>query len=161
MKNLFLLILIAFSTTVTFAQSNKSEEAIPKVLTIGENEGFTNRLSAEFPKTLLSASGNDVDLAFRRWMNILQEIQNFSNKSGFDIKGSRMWLNIYFQADGSIKHIAYYLQPTSRNIPEPEMKGFFSAFINQYKPKFNPNLVCGHSGSASFPLNISDFSDKK
>ncbi|HMG14041.1 MAG TPA: hypothetical protein VK590_01270 [Saprospiraceae bacterium] len=131
---------------------NTDTVELPKVIVIGEDENAYEKITVQHSKLLLAVCNNDVDLAFKYWIGMMKDIQVYADKSKFDIKGVKMWLNVFYNADGSIKHMAYYLKPNSRNINEKEMKGFLISFMNQYTFGVKDKNAFSHYGSVSFPL---------
>lgn len=125
---------------------------LPKVIVIGEEEAAYEKEALQHSKLLLAVCDNDVDVAFKYWIGMMKDIQVYAEKTKFDIKGVKMWLNVFYNADGSIKHMAYYLKPSSRNINEKEMKGFLTSFMNQYTFGVKYKTAFSHYGSVSFPL---------
>ena len=82
---------------------------------------------------------------------MLQEMEAYSNLIGYDLKGVRAWLNIFWEKDGRIRHIAYYLKPSSKLVDLTELTAFFSSFINHYSFPLVTDSRYSHYGSASFP----------
>lgn len=134
----------------TSVQKSKSE--VPKVIVIGENEVAYEKLKTQHSKLLLAVCDNNVDVAFKHWIGMMQDIQQYGEKINFDLKGVKMWLEVFYNADGTIGNIAYYLKPNSRNIGEKEVKGFLTSFMNQYKFDLSDKVPFSHYGSVSFPL---------
>lgn len=159
---IYMLVVYNNSNVGLSAQSGKNNGnllELPKVIVIGEDEAAYEKLTAQHSKLLLAVCNNDVDVAFKHWIGMMKDVQQYSDKIHFDLKGLKMWLEVFFNPDGSISNIAYYLKPSSRNINEKEIKGFLTAFMNQYKFDLKDKVPFSHYGSVSFPLlpeNISN-----
>lgn len=125
----------------------------PKVFILGEHENAYEELNLEYSVMLLTACKGDMDVAYQKWISMLVEMETYATQINYDIKGIKVWLNVFWDEDGTIKHIAYHLKQNSRNIDTAEFTAFLSSFINHYKFP----LVCGdkytHYGSASFPTH--------
>ena len=83
---------------------------------------------------------------------MVKEMQSFADKSNFELKGLKFWLNTFYAPDGTIEHFAYYLKPTSRNIPEAELKAFLSSFMKYYKLPLTSKSRFAHYGQVAFPI---------
>ena len=132
---------------------------LPKVFIIGEHEKEYDKMTARYPNSVLSACDDDVNKAFKYWMGMLQEMQVFASRTNFELKGAKFWLNTFFAPDGQIDYMVYYLKPSSRNIPEKEMRFFLSEFMKQYKLPLTNKSGFAHYGHVSFailPENISN-----
>lgn len=125
--------------------------ALPKVFIMGEYEDQFNSLMHEHEALLLSECDNDMAIAFEKWVSMLKEMEAYSEIVAYDLKGIKMWLNIFWDKDGAISHIVYHLKPNSRNIDLEELTGFFVSFTNNYKFPLVTDEKYSHYGSAAFP----------
>ena len=94
---------------------------------------------------------NDINLAYKGWGEFLMDVEDFALRLDFDLKGVRLWLNIYFNADGTISNLAFFPKPNSRNVPNDQLVAFFKKFIGQYRLIESSDIGFQHSASASFP----------
>ncbi len=94
---------------------------------------------------------NDIDIAFREWANVLMDIEDYADNMKFDIKGVKLWINLYFNADGTIAHLAFFPKPNSRNVPVEHLTAFFKNFVREYKLNVEAAKPFQHSASAGFP----------
>jgi hypothetical protein len=62
-----------------------------------------------------------------------------------------MWLKVFWNEDGSIKHIAFHLKPGSKNVDTEALTRFFSSFMKLYKSNFKATENFSQYSSASFP----------
>ncbi len=131
---------------------NLDSTALPKVFILGEHEKAYEKLFDAHSTVLLEACNDDMDVAFDKWLSMLEEMEAYAISIDYDIKGIKVWLNVFWNKDGSIKHIAYHLKVNSRNIRNPEeLTAFFSSFMNHYKFPIVTDRNFSHYGSASFP----------
>ncbi len=132
-------------------ESPVQDTPLPKVFLIGEHEAEYDKLLNNHDALLLTVCDNDMDIAFNKWSSMLREMEAYSDQIGFDLKGVKLWLNVFWEADGRIKHIAYYLKPISKNIDTAELNAFFSSFMRNYQFPLVAKERYSHYGSAAFP----------
>ena len=123
----------------------------PKVFILGEHESAYEKLNIDYSVMLLTACQGDMDLAYQKWLSMLTEMEAYATLINYDIKGVKVWLNVFWSEDGTVKHIAYHLKQNSRNIDTAEFTAFLISFMGKYKfPLINEEKY-SHYGSASFP----------
>lgn len=149
-KNLFIILLTLFLDRA-FAQSVTTPASVPDVFLIGEYEEQYLTLSKQHPAIFMSVYNNDIDKAFRGWSNMLMDMEDYATSINFDMKGVKLWINLYFNADGSIEHLAFYPKPNSRNLPVEQLAAFFKTFIKDYRLEVKAEKSFQHSASAAFP----------
>ena len=125
----------------------------PKVFILGEHENAYEKLNLEYNVILLSACNGNMDVAYQKWLGMLNEMEAYATLINYDIKGVKVWLNVFWNVDGTIKHIAYHLKQNSRNIDTAEFTAFLVSFMNHYKFPLTTNNKYSHYGSASFPTH--------
>ncbi|MFZ4543359.1 MAG: hypothetical protein ACOYOA_04865 [Saprospiraceae bacterium] len=125
---------------------------LPKVFILGEHEKDFEKLQNQYSTSLLSICGYNPDATFDKWAQFLIDMEDYSESINYDLKGVKMWIEVFWQPNGSVKHIAYALKPQSRNVETKELSAFMSSFIGHYKPRFQPNKKISHSSHAFFPL---------
>lgn len=123
----------------------------PKVFMLGEHEAAFEQLSYAYPVMLLEACDNDMNVAYGKWLDMLQAMESHSEEIGYDLKAVKVWLNVFWAKDGTIEHIAYYLKPTSKNIDTERLTLFLISFMNNYTFPLVYTENYAHYGSASFP----------
>jgi len=142
-----LTLLLVHAQSQLFAQPT----GLPGVFLIGEHEDQYLPLAQEHPGSFMALYNNDINLAYRGWSELLMDIEDYAIDLDFDIKGVKLWLNIYFNADGTISNLAFFPKPNSRNVPNDQLVGFFKNFIRQYHLSETAEVGFQHSASASFP----------
>lgn len=128
---------------------------LPKVFILGEHEKDFEKLQNQYSTSLLSICSYNPEMTFEKWAQFLIDMEDYSETINYDMKGVKMWIEVFWLPNGGIKHIAYALKPQSRNIDLKELSAFMSSFMNQYKPRFQPNKRISHSAHAFFPLTQS------
>lgn len=126
----------------------------PKSSLIGEDEQHYEYLSMEHQTSLLTVCEQDMTVAFNKWVSMLQEMEAYADLIEYDLKGLKLWLNIFWDDNGKIHHIAFHPKPVSRNTDIAELKAFFSSFMNHYTFPLAADTKYSHYGSATFPLHF-------
>jgi len=124
---------------------------LPEVFLIGEYEDHYLELSQQHPAVFMSVFKNDIDQAYKGWSEFLMDVEDYATDLNFDIKGVKLWINLYFNPDGTIAHLAFFPKPNSRNIPQEHLVAFFKSFVRQYQFPEQANEGFQHSAGASFP----------
>ncbi len=131
--------------------SEATVDTLPQVFMIGQNEIKYEDLVAQCSSPLLTVCQDSMDLAYRRWMGLLSDMEQYAEKSEFDIKGIKIWLNVFWNSDGSIKHLVYFPKPNSRNMDFDDLTKFMFKFVDSYVMDSNHDTCYSHYGSATFP----------
>lgn len=129
-------------------------QSLPAVFVLGEQEAAYEKLCEQHSRTLLAASNNDMDQALKNWFELLQAIDKHAQTINYDIKGLKVWLHVFWNPDGSISNIGFFMMPNSRNFKPEEIKALFSSFMRQYKSSFKSDKPFSHYTSANFPAFI-------
>ena len=127
------------------------KEIYPTVFLIGDDSRAFEALSRSYNTPLINACEDDIETAFYKWKDMMIALENFSKSEGYDIRGIKMWIKIFWASDGSIEHIAYFLKPHSRNVSTEELSDFFESFMTTYKLPLEIKRGFSHYGSVSFP----------
>jgi hypothetical protein len=145
-------------TTGVAAQASLEAEIkeldLPKVFLIGAYEEQYGLLYETYHDILLAVCHDNMDLAFGKWMHMIEEMELYSNKIDFDLKGVKVWLKLFWNPDGTIQYLSYYLKPNSINIDTAELSAFFTSFVNRYQMPIQTRLKFTHNGSAQFPTSL-------
>lgn len=145
---LFLFLLLSLSVSSALSAQN-----MRKAFLLGENEEQYDQLRTEYARTLLTVFNNNEENALKSWFQLLQAMEAYSEKIDFDLNGMKLYLNVFWNADGSISHIGALPKPDSKNVKSEDLIAFFSSFIRQ-------NTVTGptsdrkysHYTTVSFPI---------
>ena len=140
-------------TSIGFGQQKSTTDAkIASVFFIGEDEKNYEKLVEKYNTMLFAVCSNDMELAFDHWSVLLKDIEDYANKSNIDIKGVKLWLNIFWAKDGKIDHIVFYPKPNSKNMNYDSVKAMFKGFIATYQSPLKHTTGFSHYGSAAFPV---------
>ena len=126
-------------------------DSLPDVFMIGQNELLYEGLVTKCNYPLLTVCQDSMDLAYTKWMEMLSNMEDFAEQSEFDIKGIKIWLNVFWDEDGNIDHLVYFPKPNSRNMDFSQLTKFFYKFIESYKMDKLSSKCYSHYGSATFP----------
>lgn len=140
------------------AQSNTDVSA--RAFLIGENEKHFESLVSEHGEQLLNVCNNSMDKAYKSWVSLLKDLEGFANDRKFDLKGTKIWINVFWNADGSIRNIVYYPKPNSKNMDFSLLSDFLSDFASNYQFTLTNERPFSHYGSASFPTFYTYAQDK-
>jgi len=132
-----------------------------KVFLLGENEELMDALNKKYPNLLIAVYDNNMDKAYDRWMEVLSDMEDYATSINYDLKGIKLWMNIYWNMDGYIDYIGFYLKPNSRNIKINELKAFFTSYLRHQKIKLSASKYYYHNGSATFPTHYNLLKEKQ
>ncbi len=144
-------LIFLFASTSILAQTSVADIST-KVMLIGEEESYYEELVGECNNLLLNVTGNSMEEAFGSWTSMLEEMEAAASTEGFDIKGVKLWINLFWNEDGTIRRIFYYPKPTSKNMDFEQLTTFFESFAASYVFPINGDACFSHYGSASFPV---------
>lgn len=136
----------------SIGQNQKSGQSGPRVFIIGEEEKKYESIIQQHSLMLFQVCNNSMEDAYDHWNNVLREMEIHAQKMSFDLKGIKIWLNVFWNTDGSIDYIVYHPKPNSKNMNYQELTQFFNSFLSQYALPVKASKKFSHYGSASFPL---------
>ncbi len=128
------------------------ELQLPTVFRIGQYESSYQLLLRKHAATLIEVVDNDLEQAHRVWQNVLLDIEEEAAVEEVDFDGVRLYLNVFWTAEGRIAHIAYFIKPNSKRIADEEVVGVLSKVIGTQTLRTNAKRAFVHFGSASFPI---------
>lgn len=126
-------------------------DTLPKVFFLGEYEDSFQNLDQECGDILLTVCQDSMDLAYGNWLLFLGDIEEHAKEVNFDINGVKLWMKVFWNADGTMRNLAYYPKPNSRNMDFEELTAFFEDFSREYAFSLTHLKCFSHYSSASFP----------
>ena len=141
-----------FLLLIVMALSLPAQETLPMVYKLGEHETALEQEQGHYPQTLLDACDGDMQKAFELWLGFLKELEAFARQSGCELEGSSIWLQVFFQTDGSIAHIGYYPKPNSRVLDDEAFKKCLESFAATYHMPLDSKQSYYNYTDARFPL---------
>jgi len=151
--SIFVLIFLASSTTFAQGPTVNSSNNLPLVFILGENADQYDAMTEQYSNMLLDECKGDMQVAYTKWMGMLKEMETYANEIGYNMDGVQIWMNVFWNKDGSVKHIAYYLKPESKVVPLDELTAFIKTFAKQYKFPLLSKKSYVHYGQAFFPTS--------
>ena len=159
--------LLIFSSVAVSAQPAASQDVIqngaslPRVFLLGDFDGTPfDQLKSNHETTLYSACHNDAEAAYYCWVHLLKHLETFAQKSNYDITGVKMWLYVFWNKDGTVSNIAYFLKPNSRFVKTEDLTPILAAFCKSYKLPLVADKNYSNYNSASFPVNMEKLVEK-
>lgn len=147
-----LTIFLSFYIFSLLGQNTKAVYAPARVFVIGEEEKRYETILQQYSLMLFQVCDNSMDEAYDHWNNMLRDMESFAKTQNFDLKGIKIWMNVFWKSDGRIDYIVYHPKPNSRNMNYQELTQFFTAFQQQYQLPLKATKNFSHYGSASFPI---------
>ena len=144
------LVISFIAITDTIAQ-DLVNDTLPSVFMIGEFELQYESMVVDCSELLLGVCDDSMDEAYKEWLLMLKDIEDYAVSQEFEIRGIKTWLNIFWNEDGTIKHLVFYPKPNSRNMDFEELRQFFASFVAQYTFSKSFEDCFAHYGSAKFP----------
>ncbi len=83
---------------------------------------------------------------------MLNELDVYSRKQSVDIRGVKLWLHVFYNPDGSVKHIAYHVRPNSRPIDATVIGPLLEGFARQYRFPIASDEGYAHYSTGTFPV---------
>lgn len=149
-RSLCSILLVCFASLSSFSQT----ASLDNVRIIGDVDDNYESMISDCNTLLLSVTDNSMQLAFDSWSDMLQEMETTAAAEGLDLKGAKLWINMFWNADGSIRQIYYYPKPTSKNMDFEALSQFMSDFASSYVFSLDHEECFSHYGSATFPIRV-------
>lgn len=142
-----IIFLLAMTPVLAIAQSN----SLDKVFLLGTEEQAYEQYTGEYSQSLLEATSGDITRAFEGWLDMQQAIDAYSQSQSYNLNGVKVWLHVFWGADGSIDHMGFLLRPDSRFVDSNELKVLLAGFIENYRFPLRSNAKFSHYTGATFP----------
>lgn len=148
-------LLFLSNTNLIFSQDVdlSSDAPLKSVFIIGEYEHQYEKLVSSTKSNLYEVCDNSMEVAFNAWQDMLIEIAEYAKDQKMDINGVKIWMNTFWNTDGSIKHIVFYPKLNSKNIDYTELTSMLDSFLTTYRLPYTYHLNFAHYGQASFPVH--------
>lgn len=127
-------------------------QKVPIVFQVGENQELYSKLIAKYNKQLLTVCDDDMELAFEKWSDLMSNIELFAKQEGLDIRGVKLWINVFFNKNGKIDYIFYHPKPISLNMDYSKLTKILEKFASSNKIDIQYTASFSHYGSAHFPV---------
>lgn len=127
-------------------------QELPAAFPTGAHYSEVEALYEQHQVSLIEVCDFNLDSAGMQWLAFLEDIEARASELGVDLNGVRLILTVFFQADGSVRHIGFSRQVQSRNIREEVLQAFFRQFAKGYRLPISATGRFFHEGPAVFPL---------
>lgn len=155
MKLLSLIFLLSFTVSNVEAAPAWNVDGNPKVFIISENELLFEELSREYSMMIGAACDNDFGKASKEWLKMLISMERYADLWNYNqLDGVKVWMKVFCDKKGRIKHIAYNLKPNSRAVDAELFHQFLERFLRAYRMDVRSSGKYSHYTSISFPLQI-------
>ncbi len=145
-------LLLLFTLTI------QAQQSMPRVFLLGENEKDYQALTEKYPQQLQAVCDNNLAVAFEKWVNYQKNMEEYAEKIKYDLNGVKVWFHFFWDADGTVKHVGYLLQPDSKNVVKAEFRAFLSSFMSRYQIDVKSDRPFAHYSIASFPVMKQEYS---
>lgn len=147
-----IVISLFLTINVMFSSINILSAQADEAFLIGDNQKYYDNLISEHSDHLLQVCDNSMDEAYSLWTALLKDVEKYSLEEGYDIKGIKMWVNVFWRKDGTLKNIVFYPKPNSKNADYDKLKEVLSNYIDTAAVLKENDAAFSHYGSASFPI---------
>lgn len=127
---------------------------VKKAFVLGDNEEAYETLSREHARTLLAVSENDPSEALANWFETMRALEQYAASIDFDINGLRVLMHIFWNENGTIRNIGYFIMPDSRNYKEENLSALFASFARQHTSELTSDRKFSHYTNVSFPTFV-------
>lgn len=160
-KLLLIFMIFCMSIYAGKVSGQNSKNDLPQVFFIGEYQKEYDELINDHSDVLLTACNNSMEIAYEHWVDLMNKMEVYLEKNHLDIKGVKIWANVFWTKEGKIRHFAFYPKPNSKNIDYDKMKELVKSFLTQYSRNF-PVRTAGYShyGTGTFPVYAKLAEDK-
>ena len=149
-KSLYILVAFIGLSHTFYAQVTNSDVELPKVFQIGDfTEDYEKLYLSHI--NLLEVCDDNMQFAYDQWLHMLNKMDDMSGELGVDLKGVKLWLNVFWNKDGVINHLVYRPKPNSKNLDDATLSAFFKNFVKHYQLPIKADQSFTHYGGAAFP----------
>ena len=134
--------------------AQSATDTLPMVFMIGEHESQYNEMISNAPDLLMTVCENDMEKAYSVWLKYLVGLENYALENKVNINGVKIWINVFWDAEGNIKHVAFYPKPNSINMEYNLLSAVLKEYSKTYSVDVKNEKMFAHYGSASFPSFI-------
>ncbi|GIV31482.1 MAG: hypothetical protein KatS3mg029_0833 [Saprospiraceae bacterium] len=127
--------------------------SLPVAYLIGEHEQAHASLTAAATPLLDVCNGN-VEEAWRQWRYFLSALESHAQSQDLDLRGVKLWLHVFWSADGRVQHMAFYLKPNSKAISTDLLRRFFSDFASRFRQPLEFESSYQLYTTVSFPVFV-------
>jgi hypothetical protein len=152
---------VATTNAYTKALLNTTNDTLPVVFMLGQDDRAFDALKTEHDLQLLAVCRNDMEMTYYLWIQMMKHMESYATRTGFDLNGIKLWLYAFYNKDGSIRHLAYHAKPQSRNFKPEDMNEFLAGFVKTYKLPITADRAFQHYNVGFFPVLVEKVKDAR
>lgn len=149
MKTLFIVL-----CTTCFAASALSGQNAAVIFSLQEKSDKAEAIMAKDHQILLKLYDSDLEQAMKDWYGFLSAIETYSDEQAVDLNGVKMWMNVFFNPDGSIAAIGYHPKRGCKNMDWPVFNALLKEFSKQYRFPKQSDQPFSHYAAALWPTEL-------
>lgn len=143
---------IALTGLLQTSVSAQVSQPVVKSFLIGDHQEFYHELTQKHQSSLLEVCNNSMESSYKEWSLLMKSIEEYADSKGVDIKGSKLWINVFWSKNGKIRYIVFHPKPNSINIDYERVAGIFDDFVEMGFEGKTYSSPYSHYGSISFPV---------
>jgi hypothetical protein len=136
-------------------------DTLPVVFMLGQDDRAFDALKTEHDLQLLAVCRNDMEMTYYLWLQMMKHMESHAGKVGYDMNGIKLWIYVFYNKDGSVRHLGYHAKPQSRNFKPEEMTEFLTGFVKTYKLPLTADRNFQHYNVGFFPVMIEKQKDTR
>ncbi len=122
------------------------------VFFIGDQQDFYHEITANYSASLLDVCNNSMTQSYEIWSNTMKDIESYCMDQGFDIKGTKLWINLFWDKDGKLDNIVFHEKPNSILLDYEKLRTLLSQYIKVAQKGLPYKARYSHYGTISFPV---------
>lgn len=147
-------LLLALTLTIFFIHTALHSQEPAVVFSLYDKSAEAQSIVEEEHETLLRLYDSDLEAALNDWYSMLLAIERFAKHEDVDLSGVKLWMNVFFNSDGSIKAIGYHPKRGCKNMDWPLFEALLKEFSKQYKFSKQSNKSYSHYAAALWPVEL-------
>ena len=143
--------LLFYIASAGFSQ-NENKKQFPLVFEINKYQDSYEEFLSLADQMLLTVCDNYVAVTYQLWNEMLGDLESFALTKNMDLSGTRMFIRVIWNQDGSVKHFAFETRANSKPIDKELFTKIAVEFCSNYKLQKSSTTSFFHYGSVNFPV---------
>ncbi len=145
---LAIIFLLLGSLTVVTAQKS----AI--VYSLSDHSEEVGKILKEDHVVLLKHYDGNMEAAMKDWYGMLSALEAYAEAEAVDLNGVKVWMNVFFSPDGSIKALGYHPKGDSKKFDWAVFEALVKEFSKQYHFPVQMEESFSHYAAAMWPVEM-------
>lgn len=145
------LFVLIFSLTIVIGADCQVSSS-SKAFFIGEQQDYYHQLTSEYGTSLLEVCENSMVKSYSVWSETMIEIEEYCLANDFDIKGVKLWINLFWESDGSLQNVVFHEKPNSILLDYDKLRTLLVDYLEVATLGPVSETKYSHYGSVSFPV---------